>query len=165
MAGHSKWATTKHKKAANDAKRSKEWAKAIKNIEVAAQTGSYEAILPLINMNFDGLKAAILTMLSGSSVKVRVNSFQNDMVTFKNKDDVLTLLIHLGYLGYDQKQQMAFIPNEEIRTELADAVEETRWNEWIEFQQESNHLLEATLDMEAETVSEGIEKILRHTNV
>ena len=87
------------------------------------------------------------------------------MVTFKNKDDVLTLLIHLGYLGYDQKQQMAFIPNEEIRTELADAVEETRWNEWIEFQQESNHLLEATLDMEAETVSEGIEKILRHTNV
>src|SRR5699024_987105 len=130
-----------------------------------SQTGSYEAILPLINMNFDGLKAAILTMLSGSSVKVRVNSFQNDMVTFKNKDDVLTLLIHLGYLGYDQKQQMAFIPNEEIRTELADAVEETRWNEWIEFQQESNHLLEATLDMEAETVSEGIEKILRHTNV
>lgn len=130
-----------------------------------SQTGSYEAILPLINMNFDRLKAAILTMLSGSSVKVRVNSFQNDMVTFKNKDDVLTLLIHLGYLGYDQKQQMAFIPNEEIRTELADAVEETRWNEWIEFQQESNHLLEATLDMEAETVSEGIEKILRHTNV
>lgn len=130
-----------------------------------SQTGSYEAILPLINMNFDGLKAAILTMLSGSSVKVRVNSFQNDMVTFKNKDDVLTLLIHLGYLGYDQKQQMAFIPNEEIRTELADAVEETRWNEWIEFQQESNHLLEATLDMEAETVSEGIEKILRHTTV
>lgn len=130
-----------------------------------SQTGSYEAILPLINMNFDGLKAAILTMLSGSSVKVRVNSFQNDMVTFKNKDDVLTLLIHLGYLGYDQKQQMAFIPNEEIRTELADTVEETRWNEWIEFQQESNHLLEATLDMEAETVSEGIEKILRHTTV
>ena len=56
-------------------------------------------------------------------------------------------------------------PIEEIRTELADTVEETRWNEWIEFQQESNHLLEATLDMEAETVSEGIEKILRHTNV
>ena len=124
-----------------------------------SQTGSYEAILPLINMNFDGLKAAILTMLSGSSVKVRVNSFQNDMVTFKNKDDVLTLLIHLGYLGYDQKQQMAFIPNEEIRTELADAVEETRWNEWIEFQQESNHLLEATLDMEAETVAAEIAKI------
>ena len=39
MAGHSKWATTKHKKAANDAKRGKEFAKLIKNIEVAARTG------------------------------------------------------------------------------------------------------------------------------
>lgn len=39
MAGHSKWATTKHKKAANDAKRSKLWAKLIKDIEVAARTG------------------------------------------------------------------------------------------------------------------------------
>ena len=39
MSGHSKWATTKHKKAANDAKRSKLWAKLIKDIEVAARTG------------------------------------------------------------------------------------------------------------------------------
>jgi YebC/PmpR family DNA-binding regulatory protein len=39
MSGHSKWATTKHKKAANDAKRSNLWAKLIKNIEVAARTG------------------------------------------------------------------------------------------------------------------------------
>lgn len=39
MAGHSKWATTKHKKAANDAKRGKEFARLIKNIEVAARTG------------------------------------------------------------------------------------------------------------------------------
>lgn len=39
MAGHSKWATTKHKKAANDAKRGKLFAKLIKNIEVAARTG------------------------------------------------------------------------------------------------------------------------------
>lgn len=39
MSGHSKWATTKHKKAANDAKRGKEFAKLVKNIEVAARTG------------------------------------------------------------------------------------------------------------------------------
>ena len=39
MAGHSKWATTKHKKAALDAKRGKLFAKLIKNIEVAARTG------------------------------------------------------------------------------------------------------------------------------
>ncbi|ACU96539.1 YebC/PmpR family DNA-binding transcriptional regulator [Saccharomonospora viridis] len=39
MAGHSKWATTKHKKAALDAKRGKLFAKLVKNIEVAARTG------------------------------------------------------------------------------------------------------------------------------
>jgi YebC/PmpR family DNA-binding regulatory protein len=39
MSGHSKWATTKHKKAANDAKRAKLWAKLIRNIEVAARNG------------------------------------------------------------------------------------------------------------------------------
>ena len=39
MSGHSKWATTKHKKAVIDAKRGKLFAKLIKNIEVAARTG------------------------------------------------------------------------------------------------------------------------------
>ena len=61
-----------------------------------SETGTYEAIVPLINMNFDGLKTAIIEMLSGASVKVDVTSFQNDAVNFVNKDDVLTYLIHLG---------------------------------------------------------------------
>ena len=122
-------------------------------------TGSYEAIVPLINKNFDGLKSAIIEMLSGSAVKVNTKSFQNDAVSFSNKDDVLTYLIHLGYLGYDQTRKMAFVPNEEIRQELVDAVESTRWNELLTFQQESSDLLDATLDMDAESVASGIETI------
>lgn len=88
-----------------------------------SETGTYEAIIPLINMDFDGLKTAIINMLAGAAVEVDVKSFQNDMVSFKNKDDVLTYLIHLGYLGYDQTSKQAFIPNEEIRQELAAATE------------------------------------------
>ena len=87
------------------------------------ETGTYEAIVPLINMDFDGLKTDIINMLAGAAVEVDVKSFQNDMVSFKNKDDVLTYLIHLGYLGYDQTSKQAFIPNEEIRQELAAATE------------------------------------------
>lgn len=124
-----------------------------------SDTGTYEAIRPLIDMNFDGLRAEILTMLAGDSVKVRTKSFQNDMVTFRSKDDVLTLLIHLGYLAYDQKSQTAYVPNEEIRREFAEAVEENKWNEFVEFQRESQDLLEATLDMDEEAVAEGIERI------
>lgn len=124
-----------------------------------SDTGTYESIRPLINMDFDGLKTEILAMLSGGSVKVRVRSFQNDMVTFRNKGDVLTLLIHLGYLGYDQKDQTAFIPNEEIRSEFAEIVEEDKWNEFTAFQRESEALLDATLDMDEEAVAKGMEKI------
>jgi hypothetical protein len=98
-------------------------------------------------------------MLAGNSIKVRSMSFQNDMISFKNKDDVLTLLIHLGYLAYDQKEQAAYIPNEEIRREFVDAVEENKWNEFLKFQAQSRELLEATLDMDEKAVASAIEKI------
>lgn len=94
-----------------------------------SETSSYEVVVPLINKDFDGLKTAIIEMLSGSSVRVNTRLFQNDTVSFGNKDDVLTYLIHLGYLGYDQLTQSAFVPNEEIRQELSDAVERSKWNE------------------------------------
>lgn len=94
-----------------------------------SETGTYEAIVPLINMNFDGLRTAIIEMLSGTSVELDIYSFQNDTVSFANKDDVLTYLVHLGYLGYDQDTQRAFIPNEEIRQELTAATRRKKWDE------------------------------------
>ena len=94
-----------------------------------SDTGTYEAVVPLINMGFDGLKTAIIEMISGTAVEVDVSSFQNDTISFANRDDVLTYLIHLGYLGYDEKNQTAFIPNEEIRQELMKAVKRKKWNE------------------------------------
>ena len=124
-----------------------------------SQTGTYESIVPLINMNFDGLKTAIMTMLSGDAVPVRTTSYQNDMVTFRNKNDVMTALIHLGYLAYKQEEQAAYIPNEEIRSEFLDAVEETQWNDFFDYQRLSQGILAATLDMDAETVAELIEKV------
>lgn len=124
-----------------------------------SNTGSYEAIVPLINMDFDGLKSAIIEMLSGASVEVDVTSFQNDTVSFANRDDVLTYLIHLGYLAYDQDSRHVFIPNEEIRHELNHAVKRTRWNEMVTFQKESLALLDATLEKDGKEVAKGIEKI------
>ena len=124
-----------------------------------SQTGTYESIIPFINMDFDGLKTAIIQMLSGGTVEVDVNTFRNDMVSFQNKDDVLTLLIHLGYLAYDQVKGIAFIPNEEIRQEFQAAVKKKKWDEFLQFQQESKELLDATLNGEACRVAQGIERI------
>ena len=124
-----------------------------------SQTGTYDSIQPLINKDFDGLKSAIVEMISGAETEVKTTTFQNDMVTFRNKNDVMTLLIHLGYLAYDQKRQMAYIPNEEIRMEFMNAVEDDKWNELIEFETQSERLFEATLDMEEKVVAEYIDKI------
>lgn len=124
-----------------------------------SETASYDAIVPLINMNYDGLKTSIIEMLSGDTIKVNTTTFRNDTVNFKSKDDVLTYLIHLGYIGYDEVKNSAFIPNEEIRQELKNAVESKRWNEFDSFQQESENLLDATIDMDSRKVAEQIEKI------
>ena len=122
-------------------------------------TASYDSIVPLINMAFDGLKTAIIEMVSGASVEVDVGSFQNDVENIVNKDDVLTYLIHMGYLAYSSVNRMAFVPNEEIRQELIRATKRKEWNEMLKFQQESEDLLDATLDMDGEIVAAQIEKI------
>lgn len=124
-----------------------------------SMTGTYESILPLINMDFDGLKTAVINMISGGTVETDVNTYQNDMVTFENMNDVLTLLIHLGYLAYDKRRKRAFIPNEEIRSEFVAAVKKKEWNELVELQIQSENLLSATLDMDCGAVAEIVEEI------
>ena len=124
-----------------------------------SETGTYKAITPLINMDFDGLKTAVIEMLAGGEVAVDVSSFQNDVSSFSDKDDILTYLIHLGYLGYNQERETAFIPNEEIRQELIKATRKKVWNELVAFELASSELLDATLDMDATAVAKRIEKI------
>ena len=124
-----------------------------------SQTSTFESIRPFINMDFDGLRAAIIEMLSGDAVTVNSLTFQNDMVNLKCRDDVVTLLIHLGYLAYNSGKKMAFIPNEEVRQEFVYVTNDKRWSELIKFGYESAELLEATLDMDSDAVSKQIEKI------
>ena len=85
------------------------------------QTETFEALRMYIDMNFEGLRDDVLSMMAGEQVPVNTGSFSNDMTTFHTKDDVLTLLIHLGYLGYDFDEKCVFIPNHEIRGEFVKA--------------------------------------------
>lgn len=124
-----------------------------------SETGSYEVVIPLICMNFDGLKTAIIEMLSGAEVEVNTASFKNDPAKIQNRDDVITYLIHLGYLGYNEEKGTAFVPNEEIRQELSTAVRNSHWDEMVSFQQESRKLLMATLERDEKHVAQEIEKI------
>lgn len=66
-----------------------------------AQSETYESLRIYIEMNEDGLKEAVIWRLGGAQVKIDAATFQNDMTTIKSRNDVLTLLVHLGYLAYD----------------------------------------------------------------
>lgn len=72
----------------------------------------------------DGLKESVLQMLAGGQVRVRVDTFKNDLSTIRNKNEALTALIHLGYLAYDAESEKAFIPNYEVATAYRAALED-----------------------------------------
>lgn len=82
------------------------------------QTETYESLKVYIDLNYDGLKDAIINMLGGHRCKIDTGTFQNDMTSMESRDDVLTLLVHLGYLAYDIDTKEVFIPNEEVREEF-----------------------------------------------
>ena len=124
-----------------------------------SETASYETIVPLINMDYDGLKTDMMQMLSGQSVKVNTFTFKNDAHNIQTKDEVFTYMVHLGYLGYEQRTKRVFIPNEEIRQELSIAVENKPWNEFAVFQKESEHLLQATLNRKNQEIANQLDKI------
>lgn len=95
-------------------------------------TETYEALKNYISMNFDGLKDDITQMLAGGLCKVNPSKFQNDMTSFKSKDDILTLLIHLGYLAYDGLTQNVYIPNEEVKSEFVNAIDQIRNKQYVQ---------------------------------
>lgn len=119
-------------------------------------TETYEALKRYMDMDFDGLRTDILQMLSGGRVKINTRRFQNDMRSFKTKDDVLTLLIHLGYLGYDSTTKEAFIPNREIVEEFENAMSVGGWETIMRILRASEKLLEDTLKENAEGVALGL---------
>lgn len=123
------------------------------------RTETYESLKNYISMNFDGLKDAITQMLAGGRCKISPNKFQNDMVSFKSKDDILTLLVHLGYLAFHTKQKEVFIPNEEIREEFKDAIEDAGWKYVMQAIQASDELLQATWRGDEEVVAQSIDKV------
>lgn len=121
-------------------------------------TEVYDALKIYMDMDFDGLRADIVQMLGGGHVKVNTRSFRNDMQQFRVKDDVLTLLIHLGYLAYDSERKEAFIPNKEIIEEFENAMSTGGWTEVMRVLKASEQLLEDTLSGNGENVARGLDR-------
>ena len=121
------------------------------------QTETYEALKIYIQMNMDGLKDAVVEMLAGESVQINTGTFSNDMTTFSTKDDILTLLVHLGYLNYNSQTHSVMIPNKEVSQEYINAISTMDWHEVICSVENSRKLLEDLWNQDAEAVAKGIE--------
>ncbi|MCC8081390.1 MAG: ATP-binding protein [Lachnospiraceae bacterium] len=124
-----------------------------------ASSENYESLKGYISMNFDGLKDAVIAMLGGERIRVNTSRFQNDMTSFRSRDDILTLLIHLGYLAYDEAARKVFVPNLEVAEAFQDAVEGDGWEEIKRALSESENLLDATLDGDCAAVETALEEI------
>lgn len=122
-----------------------------------AKTGALEQVTTYIDMNFEGLKDDIIFMLSGGRCDVDTTSFCNDMNIVKSKDEVLTVLIHLGYLAYDFEKEECYIPNHEVRREMENAVKGSGWQIAYAISN-SKRLLKETLAGNSDYVAEVIDK-------
>lgn len=136
--------------------------KAIRNDDFDSywtQTSAAESLMGYISLDFDGLGKTVSELVGGVETKVDTKGFANDLVTFRDRDDVLTLLIHLGYLAYNEITQKAHIPNEEIRLEFARAIRQVKRDDTIRRVRESEQLIEDTVHGNEEAVARQIEKI------
>ena len=136
--------------------------KAIRNSDFDSywtQTSAAESLMGYISLDFDGLGRTVSELIGGVGKKVDTKGFANDLETFRDRDDVLTLLIHLGYLTYDETTQMVHIPNEEIRQEFTRAIRRVKRDDTIRRVRESEQLMEDTIHGREEAVARQIEKI------
>ena len=123
------------------------------------ETSAAEGLLEYICKDYSGLSRTIAELVGGIDVPVDTVGFANDLTTFRGKDDVLTLLIHLGYLSYDSENKKARIPNEEIRREFSKSIRTTEHAATQKRLLESSRLFDSTIRLDEEAVATQIEKV------
>ena len=124
------------------------------------KTSAAESLMTYVNMDFQGLQEIITRLIAGEEVEVRTDWFENDFESFRSKDDILTLLIHLGYLTWNQEEKVARIPNEEVRLEFEKILAGVHVNaKWTELIRKSQNLLEKTIAGKDDEVAEAIEEV------
>lgn len=119
-------------------------------------TETYEALK--IYIQSEDMRETINKLISGEEIAIDTTTFSNDMVTFNSQDDVLTLLVHLGYLTYNFDTKKVSIPNYEITEQFASTVRIIGWSEISGSLMRSDELLKATIACDEEKVAELIEQ-------
>jgi len=127
----------------------------IQNYWIKSET--YKLLERYINMNFDGLKEYVAILMDDRKMEIDIEKYNNDMKTFVNKDDILTMLIHLGYLGYNSSTKEVFIPNREVKEEFKKSTTSKEWKYTMKLLYNSEKILNATLSGNESLVAELLE--------
>ena len=122
------------------------------------KTETYEALRRYIDLNMGGLREKVVMLMGGAHVAVDTSTYANDMTTLSCADDVLTRLVHLGYLAYDQTRGEVLIPNREVMGEYASSIAKGGWDEVARTVAASDDLLEALLAKDGDAVALGVAK-------
>ena len=122
-------------------------------------TGTYGDIDDLISKNFDGLREDIIKMLSGNRISINVSNGKNDLQSFKNKSEVITALIHLGYFAYDADAKKAYVPNKEIQEVFYQYMEDNENDNLSRFMRVSEKILNNVMEGDAEQTAKQIQNI------
>ncbi|MBQ3424175.1 MAG: AAA family ATPase [Clostridia bacterium] len=123
------------------------------------ETSAAGSLMNYISRDMNGLRKTVAELIGGVEVAVDTKGFSNDLITFRGRDDILTLLIHLGYLAYDESTKKARIPNEEVRLEFVRAIREDKCPDTMKRVQESDRLIMDTIHLNEEAVAKQIEKV------
>jgi len=134
------------------------------------KTAAAETLMTYVDMDMNGLQQDLARLLAGERVEVDTDSFENDVESFRCKDDVLTLLIHLGYLTYEEEPDFpeepdsgytgfARIPNEEVRGEFEKILRKAGHRELLELVKKSDRLLKNTIEGNSDAVAEAVQEI------
>ena len=123
------------------------------------ETSAANSLMRCIGRDVSGLRKTVAELIGGVEVPVDTKGFSNDLITCRGRDDVLTLLIHLGYLAYDEAAKKARIPNEEVRLEFLRTIREDKSPDTMKRVSESDRLIMDTVHMNAEAVAAQIERV------
>lgn len=125
------------------------------------KTESFEALKRYIQLDMFALRDLVIKMIAGEKIPVNTETFENDMVTFSSADDIITLLIHLGYLTYEFDTKLVWIPNKEVQQEFINCIKDGGWEEVMNSIRESDKLFDATINGDTEKVAQIVEEVHR----
>ena len=122
------------------------------------QTDTFESLLKYINIDLDGIYNDVMHMIGGGRVDVDISAYDKSFTIPQNKNHCFSLLVHIGYLGYDAMASQVFIPNEEVRLAFRSALEECSWPEAIKQYQRSKKFIDAIHAEDSATVARMVEE-------